>query len=383
LENGCFSPGDGHSAGMPMRRIWVAVLLIIITIGIALFVGPRSEPSYHGRPLNAWLKDLDDQHPGLKNDAAVEAVRHIGRDSVPEIIRLLESRDSSLKQRFLKWLNDYQLVKSVYTPVLENHHRAVLACNVIGPNARLAIPALIALLNDGYARGYVGAALGRIGPEAVVPLIGSLTNSDSLVRMEVVNSLVHFRSNSPIVVPVLIKCLQDGSPPVRGLAAHSLGMIGQEPEIAIPALVAMLDNEKDQQAHWNACLACLAIGQFKRQAQSARTPLFAALQDSDPSVRATAAIALARIEPDNGSTVDKVMPFLIEDLTGLQGSNVKYPLNFQYPAIEALGECGSHARPAVPALLECLKTAQPYVREAAAKSLKAIDPEAAIKAGLN
>ncbi len=46
--------------------------------------------------------------------------------------------------------------------------------------------------------------------------------------------------------------------------------------------------------------------------------LFAALEDSDPCVRGTAAIALARIEPENSSTVEKVMPFLIEDLTGIQ-----------------------------------------------------------------
>jgi hypothetical protein len=131
---------------MSRRRISLAVLLVAVTITVAWFLG---EPSYQGRPLHSLLQDLDDQHLGPKNDAANEAVRHIGHNAVPEIISLLESRDSSLQQRFLKWLCDHHVVKAAYTPVLENHHRAVLACQVIGPEAKPAIPALIALLNDG------------------------------------------------------------------------------------------------------------------------------------------------------------------------------------------------------------------------------------------
>jgi HEAT repeat protein len=189
-----------------------------------------------------------------------------------------------------------------------------------------------------------------------------------------------FRSGAPIVVPAMLKCLQDNSPPVRNDAARCLGNIGRQPATVIPALVGMLASETETLA---PCNVCLAIGQFKQYAQSATVPLFAALEDSDPCVRGTAAIALARIEPENNSTIEKVIPFLIEDLTGIQGVNVKYPLNFRSAAIEALGECGGHARPAVPALLECLKAGEPYIHEAAAKSLEAIDPEAAAKTDLN
>jgi len=179
-------------------------------------------------------------------------------------------------------------------------------------------------------------------------------------------------------VPALVQCLGDNAGFVRSLAVNSLGQVGQEPTVVIPALVGRL-NDGDPQVR---CNACLAIGQFKQQAQSATPALFAALRDPDPEVRATAAIALAQIEPEDASTIEKVMPFLIEDLKGLQDSNFKFPLNFRYPAIQALGECGKRSQPAVPALLECLKAPEPYVQAAAAKSLKAIDPEAAAKAGV-
>ena len=377
------------------RRISAAVLLVAATIAVAWFL---SEPSYQGRPLHAWLKDLDDQHPGPNNDAANEALRHIGHAAVPEIVSLLERRDSDLRQRFLKWLSDHHVVKSAYTPVpvLANRHRAVHACYVIGPEAKPAIPALISLLNDGdYVRrnlGTVGAALGRIGSdEAVIPMIGSLTNSNLYVRWEVARSfeidfdprniryVASLRSNASIVVPAMLKCLQDNAPSVRNAAARCLGNIGQQPATVIPALVGMLASEKETLSR---CNICVAIGQFKQQAHSATDPLFAALEDADPCVRGTAAIALARIEPENSTTVEKVMPYLIEDLTGITGPNVKHSLNFQSPAVQALGECGSLAKPAVPALLEYLKTVPPHQHEAVAKSLKAIDPAAAAKAGV-
>jgi hypothetical protein len=90
---------------------------------------------------------------------------------------------------------------------------------------------------------------------------------------------------------------------------------------------------------------------------------------------------LARVTEDFANALELGRyPFLIEDLTGIQGLNVKYPLNFRSPAVQALGECGSQARPAVPALLECLKTVSSYMHEAIAKSLKAIDPAVAAKA---
>ncbi|MDB6123216.1 MAG: hypothetical protein JWQ71_2209, partial [Pedosphaera sp.] len=47
--------------------------------------------------------ELDDQHPGPKNDQAEKVVRQLGRDAVPTIIKLLEARDTSLKQRLAKW----------------------------------------------------------------------------------------------------------------------------------------------------------------------------------------------------------------------------------------------------------------------------------------
>ncbi|HEY5069439.1 MAG TPA: sigma-70 family RNA polymerase sigma factor, partial [Candidatus Acidoferrum sp.] len=112
---------------------------------------------YKGKSLQVWLKNLDDQHPGPANDEATDAVRHIGKNGLPIIISLLQLKN----------------------PL---HHSAVLACQILGSDAKPAIPALMKLLDSGYANGYVGAAFDEIGSDAIAPLIETLTNENAEVR---------------------------------------------------------------------------------------------------------------------------------------------------------------------------------------------------------
>jgi HEAT repeat protein len=51
-------------------------------------------------------------------------------------------------------------------------------------------------------------------------------------------------------------------------------------------------------------------------------------------------------------------------------------------AANACEDLGEKAKPAVPALVELLKSEDAYVRSAASAALKRIDPEAATKAGV-
>lgn len=359
------------------KEIKIALSLVIAAV-IAM-AGWKAfdlrDPLYQGRPLHDWLKDMDGQHP-----EAEEAIRNIGSNAVPQIIAILKTRDSSPNQRLVKWASEHHLLKSNYVPVANNHRHAALACYVIGPDAKPAIPFLVALLNGGFTGGSVGAALGRMGPAGVDPLVGCLASTNDTVRAEAVWVLGHFQSNAPVVLPTLIHCLKDKSFFVQTEAAISIGDIGREPKLAVPALLEILENGRSHpQVRW---CACLSLGKFKQEAQSATAPLLAALTDSDPSVRGTAAIALVQIHPQDHNIVEKAMPFLIEDLRGLQGPNIGFPLNFRHPAIRALEECASEARPAVPALLECLQDKELYMRQAAGRALKAIDPEAAAKAGI-
>jgi HEAT repeat protein len=363
------------------RFILLAGLLALLLCVLGWLVLSHSEPEpfYQGKLLSAWLKDLRVMYADdSRADEAGKAIRHMGRDAVPFLINLLERRESSRCQRILRWAIEHHLHKSPYVPVTEDHHQAVLACYELGPEARPAIPALIALLSDDFTRRDVGNALVRIGSDALIPIIGALTNTNNGVRQEVVVLLAAFRSNTPVVIPALVKSLNDTNKYVRSLAARSLGQLGQAPEVAIPALERRL-TDPDAQVRW---CACHAIGQFKQQALSEVPPLLAALADPDPEVRSAAAIALVTIDPKDVTTLDTIMPCLIEALIGLKQTASGMPLNFRYPAIMAVEKCGERAQMAASALVECLQDREEYVREAATNALRKIDPAAAAKVGV-
>jgi len=334
--------------------VGVAAILATGTATVVVKEVINNRPGYYkGKPLIEWLKNLDDQHPGSANDEAAAAVRHIGTNGLPTIINLLP-------------LNN---------PM---HHSAVLACQELGAGAKSAIPALMKLLNDGYANGYVGVAMGRIGEEAIVPLTTALTNENDMVRAEVAHGLGGmpiYSGNRNIemsdTIPALITCLTDKSSFVRALAANSLGGIKNDPSTVVPELIKSL-NDSDKWTRWNSCLA---LGQFGEQAKSAIPALLAKL-NSD--ARSTAAIALIQIEPDNEEQINSLMPVLIENIEGIGGTNV----NYRSTTADALGSIGKSAIPAVPALLRAAQVTKGYEQQRIVIALKQIDPQAAVNAGL-
>ena len=308
---------------------------------------------YNGKSLKEWLKNLDDQNLGPANDEAANAVRHIGTNGLPVIISLLQ----------------------INNPL---HHNAVLACQELGVGAKPAIPALMKLLNDGYANGYVGVAMDRIGQDGITSLIEALTNENSSVRYEVIHALggvLIYSGNTNIqmsdAISTLIDSLEDKSPYVRSIAANSLGVIKDEPSTVVPALIKSLDDNYI----WTRWNTCLALGQFGTQATSA-VPTLLTMLKSD--ARGTAAIALVQIEPDNKTRINSLMPILIENIEGIGGTNI----NYRSTTADALASIGEMAKPAVPALLKAAQITTGYEQQRIVIALKKIDPEAAANAGL-
>jgi len=337
--------------------VGVAAILAVGTTTVTIKEINNRSGYYKGRSLQEWLKNLDDQHPGPANDEATDAVRHIGKNGLPVIISLLQLKN----------------------PL---HHSAVLACQILGSDAKPAIPALMKLLDSGYANGYVGSAFDDIGSDAIAPLIETLTNENAEVRTEAVVSLGNmtlFSGKNGLqksgAIPALIVCLKDNSPFVRGLAARSLGEIGEDETTVIPALIESLD-DTDFQTRWSVCLA---LGKFGTRATSAIPSLLVALHDRRAEVRGTAAIALVQIEPDNTTQIDSLMPVLIENIEGI---GVSKDINFRSTTATALSLCGEKAKRAVPALLKAVQNTSSYEQQEILDALKKIDPVAAASTGL-
>jgi len=123
--------------------------------------------------------------------------------------------------------------------------RAAVALGKIGPEVKVAVPALIRALKRGeQVRWSLTAAdaLGEIGPvtDDVVPaLIGALKDDYWAVRRHAVDALGKIGPVTDAVIPALIETLNDGDWNVYPFAADALGDIGAP---AVPSLIEVLSS---------------------------------------------------------------------------------------------------------------------------------------------
>src|SRR5260370_42102477 len=122
-----------YSAGMGTKRgFLIALLAVALAGGLVWMLSRLAEPAYQGKPLSAWLEQYSEwyvewppgsgslhalsawqkQHrgsyPTLVTDPnsparleAENAIRHIGTNGLPLLLRLISARDSPLKKQLL------------------------------------------------------------------------------------------------------------------------------------------------------------------------------------------------------------------------------------------------------------------------------------------
>jgi HEAT repeat protein len=144
---------------------------------------------------------------------------------------------------------------------------------------------------------------------------------------------------------------------------YALGPMGKA---AVPDLITLLDRTNQD----ISAVAVTCLGNIGPQANSAVPRLIRFIDDPDRIVRFGTTVTLSRIH----MRPELVVPVLA---TNLSATNVILPTT-----INALAAFGEAAKPAVPILLTFLNQENDYVREATTNALKAIDPEAAAKAGV-
>jgi len=291
-----------------------ASVVFLLVLGIGFFEPSgvlrgylKGEKTFRNRPTTYWRRGLIDSDPAVQS-RTLQSLEKGGPEAVPVLIELLqtEGRDD--------WEGGE--VRRIAAEILGR----------FGPEARAAIPALVATLNDPdpHLRSVAALALGEIGPHTpeVCPALIGLLKTES--RLSAVRALNRFGFEARAAVPSLIDLLQDSEPEVRWNAAQALGTIGPEARAAVPALIERLkDLDADVREH-----SAESLGLIGRDAEPAVAALIDTLQDKNARVRRDAA--------------------------------------------RSLGQLGSAARPAIPALTQLKKDESDRVREAAIKSLHQI-----------
>jgi len=271
--------------------ITLLFLLGVLSINSARRTAITREPFHHGKLLSTWLEDLNSTSLHTQ-DTAKSAIREMGTNAVPALVRILRANDSPLKLRLLELARKQALLRLYFRTAEERHRVAIKGCRALGPLARPAIPALIGFLNNPDTANEAAYSLAVID-EGIFPLTRAVTNRnyEATIRSAAVARLAAGQYDEATTVAALLIALQDANPEVSSRAARALGRINKEPNLVLPALMESLTNSSSLVRRESAG----ALGRFGPRAQSALPMLLKASEDSNRTVRQEAAAALKAI----------------------------------------------------------------------------------------
>ncbi len=315
------------------RRLLIAG--IIIALGAAgWFVSHQrsyQRASYQGKHTREWVAELYANYEPRGTNAAVAAFRAMGANAVPALRSLVKLRDPFYEKALLKHgrrlparPRNYLFRKLKPGRNIEYRIGAIRALGIIGPDAKAALPELLNALadSDSRLRWLAAQTIALLGPEAIAALIPLTTNANVHLRHAAVYALGEARTNALPAAPSLIYSTMDTNESVRASAYYSLGRIGrgafpdtvamavtnQDAEVrntAFRALIVLLPPGRMPGSHLSLTnntadirrLAILSLSRSRLTNRHALTLFQAALEDEDPTVRATAERALARLDP--------------------------------------------------------------------------------------
>ncbi len=299
---------------MKKRQKWPLILGCVVAVfALALLLTGYREPSYQGRKLSQWMNAFynslggDPETPEYLEAAA--AVRHMGTNALPHLLKWISSQPSRSKTRekLAAWMHklpERVIPQFGHDWICEDARRvrigrATVAFQILGTNAAPALPQLFRLANDPTdeerAIQATRATYG-MGPEVIPALLRTIQNTNSLGRNRyaAMIGITGHGTNALPAVPILIHYLDAPEPLICCGAAEMLGRLQLEPATCVPALIrfAAKTNAGAQAS------GVKALGQFGTNAQPAVPVLHAALADKNEYIQRLATEALLKIAPE-------------------------------------------------------------------------------------
>jgi HEAT repeat protein len=230
-------------------------------------------------PLTRALTDNNIQVRRYSADA-LAAIGAASRETVNALAVMLKDKEISARlsaAAALAKLGEGKRAVSTLTAALKHddldrRRRAAEILEIIGPDAKEAVPALLHALNDAdgwltpkvAARGVAARALGvsekKLRDEAI-----PFQSRNWIVRWQAARALgkIDPQTATDKVVPVLIKMLSHDQSWVRQMSIQTLGAIGRPARAAIPPLRIILANDKSEAVWREAHKALKLIRQEK------------------------------------------------------------------------------------------------------------------------
>jgi hypothetical protein len=291
------------------------LLLLILTTCLLVIQQRSRQRSSHS--LNGLLASLDDGKgergiawdmsppaaPTKTQLEAAEAIHQMGSNAIPELLRMLQTRDRSFLASFPRniqqwWLNHFhgrmpQLLDDEHTPAARARHRAALGFLALGQSVRPAIDKLIPLFKDMDFSKEAALVLADSGAEGLVPLQEAITNTNTIGGnwqvLTAMWAMAQFPTNAPAVLPAALRGVTNSDVAVKYCSIFVLNRIQSEPEIEVQALTNCLSDPMVSGG------ALEAIRNYGTRATSAVPSLVGLLKS--PTKRSEAARTLKMVAP--------------------------------------------------------------------------------------
>src|SRR5205809_384375 len=127
------------------RRIASTTAVLAILAVLAWLTFHSSEPSYHGAPLSVWLeqarqnKEVENALEEVYLDTpSARAIRAMGKDALPTLLRLAHTRDTLLRKRIIDLSQQYDWLRLHPQRFDDIQMKAAYGFLVLGPVAKPA-----------------------------------------------------------------------------------------------------------------------------------------------------------------------------------------------------------------------------------------------------
>jgi len=208
------------------RKASFVIASVLLATAACWFLPPHG-PRYQGKSLSRWLKDLD--FGGRRGAAARLAVRELGTNALPTLVRCLTHHDSSWELRWFAFAHKYEVGLDLLEDDFQWHRRAAQGFVELGAVAEPALPVLAQAVTNSQAPEQVVVALARLLPKSFNVLTNAAVVCNSRAsRVKAFDGLVQacsYQQCAATSLLVLKQALQDPNPETHDDAVVALSRI--------------------------------------------------------------------------------------------------------------------------------------------------------------
>ena len=266
-----------------------AILLASMYFAAFAAASTQNEPTYQGRTLSDWTRDIDPHLPVMVGQEPPEwiAIKHMGTNAIPMLLGWMAEKDPPEPPK--------PNLAPCYTHV--RSQRAELAFWILGETARPAIPELTRLAlttRDPERVDRCVEALAHIGSASMPSFVRILSNGTYRAQFSALELLPALHSDNTPATQAMIKCLTGKHEDLGFRAAQTLSESSIPEATLVPALTNALQTASPAaRARIYRCLCWLQV-----PARAAIPAIRAGLHDPNGEVRTNATYAAERIAPE-------------------------------------------------------------------------------------